>query len=338
MRVLRSMRPASVYSVDTPRGTPEEQAHIRALRTIVLAIHTAAPDPRRGPSSHGAVEQAHLPARNLVQLHMRTPQWPPDIPPSLASSNVAWLKRILSNGLPAVLTAKISLDNTEDNWYAETTAGRETGHVVSHLGFIPIPSVGSDEPSFSIHVHPNKLAGYDPLGPPNMDERAQRDRALWHARRHAFNLDNLSPWRSWGPFLPLRPEGASSDSSGEDDDPDWQPAGARAAEVPPEDKLSPDWAWLGAARVVAESTLRAHKPMDDVGRLEAWDNLREGAWLPPRQGDAEAEVHESEEGDVAGHDWAGVEGMWRYVIKCKSSEEVSTDAASQTSRLLARLR
>lgn len=336
------MGPARVYySVDALRDTPEEQAHIRALRTIVLAIHTIAPDPRRGVRTPSADEQAYLPSRNLVQLHMQTPQWPPDIPSSLPSSNVAWLKGILANGLPAALTAKISLDNTEDDWYSETPAGRETGHVVSHVGFIPIPSIGSAEPSFSFHVHPISLAGYNIVpSSPNMEEHAQRERALWHARRHAFDLRNLSPLRSWGPYLAVFPDGASSEPSWEDDDPDWQEATSTGSEeeVPPEDKLFPDWAWLGAARVVAESTLRAHKSTDDVGRLEAWDNLREGAWLPPRQDDAEVEVYRSNEGGVAGHDWAGVEGLWRYVILCASSEEVSTDTASQAPRLLAGLR
>ncbi len=242
---------------------------------------------------------------------MQTPLWPPDIPPNLPSSNVAWLKSVLTNGLPAVLTAKISLDNTEDDWYAETPAGCETGRVVSHLGFIPIPSVGSNTPAFSVHVRPSRIVGYDSLGPPKMNERSQRDRALWHARRHAFDLEYLSPRRNWGPYLAVT-HSASPDSSEEDDDPDWRPPGSREAELP-EEKLLPDWSWLGAARVVAECTLRAHMPMDDIAKLEAWDNCREGAWLSPHQGDADVEVHGSGDGDVAGHDWAGVEGVWRYV-------------------------
>ncbi len=65
-RQLRSMRPVIIYSVDGPRDTLEERAHVRALRTLDLAIRTAAPDPRRGVRTPGVIEQAHLSSRNLV--------------------------------------------------------------------------------------------------------------------------------------------------------------------------------------------------------------------------------------------------------------------------------
>lgn len=318
MRRLRSKMSIITYSVDAPRDSPEEMAHVRALHTIVLAIHSAAPDPRRGARPLEAIEQARSMSHHLVQLHAQSPQWPPDIPPGQPSLNVAWLKGVLANGLPAVLTAKISLDNTEDDWYAETSAGRETGRVVSHLGFIPIPSMISDVARFSIHVHlPATRAANNQLYPPKMDETSQRTRALWHARGHVFNLGYLSPRRNWGPYLAVLPNDASSDSSAEDNDPDWQPHGGWRADVPPEEKLLPDWSWLGVARVVAECTLRAHKSMDDIAKLEAWDNLREGAWFPPARGDAETQLDEpAGEDNIAGHDWAGVEGVWRYVVLC----------------------
>lgn len=339
------MRPVTIYSIDPPRGTPEETALVRALRTIVLAIQTAAPDPRRGTVPPEAMEHARSTSRNLVQLHAQTPRWPPDIPPGFPSSNVAWLKNILPNGLPAVSTAMISLDNTEDDWYAETLAGLATGHVVSYLGFIPIPSIDldPDPASFSFHVHPlpSGRTNKHPPGPPKMDERSQRDRALWHARRHAFNLEYLSPWRNWGPYLAVLPDGVSPQSSEEDDGPDRRRGGRRSqtTDVPSAEELLPDWSWLGAARVVAECTLRAHESLDNITRLEAWDNLREGAWLRPAPGDPseEAEGSEEEDGDVE-HDWAGVEGVWRYDVPASSMrEEASTDGTSQTSGMLARL-
>ncbi|EIW53100.1 uncharacterized protein TRAVEDRAFT_53514 [Trametes versicolor FP-101664 SS1] len=315
------MRPVIIYSIDPPRGTPEETALVRALRTIVLAIHTAAPDPRRGTVPPEATEHALSTSRNLVQLNAQTPRWPPDIPPGFPSLNVAWLKDILANGLPAVSTAMISLDNTEDDWYAETLAGLATGHVVSHLGFIPIPStdLDSDPASFSFHVHPlpSGRANKHPPSAPKMDERSQRDRALWHARRHAFNLECLSPWRNWGPYLAVLSEGGSSQPSEEDEDPGRRRAGRRSqtADVPRAEALLPDWSWLGAARMVAECTLRAHESPDNITRLEVWDNLREGAWLRPAPGDPseEAEGSEEEDGDVE-YDWAGVEGVWRRLV------------------------
>lgn len=343
------MRPVTIYSIDPPRGTPEETALVRALRTIVLAIQTAAPDPRRGTVPPEAMEHTRPTSRNLVQLHTQTPRWPPDIPPGFPSLNVPWLKDVLANGLPAMSTAMISLDNTKDDWYAETLAGLATGHVVSHLGFIPIPStdLDPDPASFSFHVHPlpSGRANKHPPSAPKMDERSQRDRALWHARRHAFNLEYLSPWRNWGPYLAVLPDGVSPQSSEEDDDPEGLRAGRRsqtAGAPPAEEQLLPDWSWLGAARVVAECTLRAHESPDNITKLEAWDNLREGAWLRPAPGDPSEEVDESEEeeGNVE-HDWAGVEGVWRYTVPPSSMREEAlslTDGTSQTSGMLARLR
>ena len=89
----------------------------------------------------------------------------------------------------------------------------------------------------------------------------------------------------------------------------------------------PDWAWLAAARIVAECKLRQHVDAEDIAKLEDWNNLREGAWVPepPRPGlgdpsGALVEVQEPEpeepreEWRKHERDWAGAEGIWRLVF------------------------
>ena len=63
----------------------------------------------------------------------------------------------------------------------------------------------------------------------------------------------------------------------------------------------------------------------DVARLEDWDNLREGAWVPepPKpstddefEGPAQIQEPEepAEEWRKHERDWAGAEGIWRLVL------------------------
>lgn len=266
-----------------------------------------------------------------MQLHAQTAEWPPDVPHERPSLNVLWLRDCLATGLPATLTAQISLDNVGDDWHA-TPLGLATYQVVSHLGFLPIPPGSPDSDPFSFRRPISPEAGPRGRGVdrssyyPDMDEDAQRERAHWSARKLAFNMDYLSRDRNWGPFLAIDPDRADtpdSDSasagSSDSDDPDWVPGGnpslvAHALGIA--DKLLPDWSWLGAARVVAENTLRATQAVESVERVTAWDNLREGAWVPSSMFPLESDVGNSEGSDgteeTLGHDWAGAEGVWRY--------------------------
>ncbi|KAM5532007.1 hypothetical protein V8D89_014341 [Ganoderma adspersum] len=193
----------------------------------------------------------------------------------------------------------------------------------------------------------------------DMSETAQRARARERARPRAFYMDYLSPRRNWGPYLAILPRTSSenvgagdasvpdahaedSDSDMDDDDGDYVPpddasqsassASPEPGQLPPTGtlltpaQLRPDWAWLAAARVVAECKLRQHVDAEDIAKLEDWDNLRGGAWVPelprPTLDDEfedsvalQVEIDEpGEEWRKYERDWAGAEGIWRRLV------------------------
>ena len=196
----------------------------------------------------------------------------------------------------------------------------------------------------------------------DMSEDAQRERAREQARPHAFDMGYLSRRRHWGPYLAVRrrrpvasepsgDEGAASLDGGEaetdtESDTDYvppddasassatpepapDPAPPVARSLPSPADLRPDWTWLAAARIVAECKLRQHVDAEDITKLENWNNLREGAWVPeprkpelgsgsadeeePLQVDASKADEAVEEWKKYERDWAGAEGVWRSV-------------------------
>lgn len=254
-----------------------------------------------------------LPDSRRVNETDKTGLWPPDVTPRRPSLNVSWLRDVLSMGLPASITTRFTLESPESSDYEHdwhgTPEGLAVGQILSHLGLLVIPTVESDVDSASelpaaLASIPDRLyqEGNLELALADMSEDAQRKRAHWHARKRAFDMDYLSRERNWGPYLPV------------------QASSPQETESPPADELRPDWSWLVAARVVAESTLRAERRGYGLELMAAWNNIREGAWVPPSDGrnrekssDNQAPGVEGTHSDVAGYDWAGAEGTWRYV-------------------------
>lgn len=277
--------------------------------------------------------------------------WPPSVPPPQPSLNIAWLRNTLSNGVRASPTGRVALDDIEvdEDWH-ETEEGLATGQIISHLGFLPTPTVKSDvEPVAETTMGTPAGGSLNPadrssdicLATEDMTVEMQRKRAHWHARKRVFNFDYLSRRRCWGPYLPVytkeaRPYPAVDPTQpvedSDSDDPEWLPGtdAPGAARVPPARLLRPDWSWLAAARIVAECTLlRAHRKLG-LEILGAWDNVREGTWVSTssvdgnsaesldsntraRRSTPSAANTEPSYKTLHGHDWAGVEGVWRYV-------------------------
>ena len=101
---------------------------------------------------------------------------------------------------------------------------------------------------------------------------------------------------------------------------------AEKGALPSPDQLHPDWTWLAAGRMVAQWHLRTHVDEEAVARLEDWNNLRAGVWAPreeePGEGEdadgqaaqeGSADAPDEEEWRKHQRDWAGAEGVWRYV-------------------------
>lgn len=355
---LRSTR-STLLPVDQLSDEHTTSAHsenLRALKALVDTICTAAPCPPVPRRVDTRRDSQDLPP--LTELHAHTPPFPPPLPEH-PSFNIEWLRRTLFNGLPYAMTGLLSNEFSEISW-RHLLEAQQLGRLTSYLGFIPVPVIETQSPPSSpAHSRRNrgKSATQEPAETIDMSESAQRQRARNCARPLAFQMRYLSRRRNWGPYLPWPPKTPKpaavpsvDEHTGEDDDEDMDsdedyvppddgdtsasatpeppdgpalPPGA----VPPPEHLYPDWTWLAAARVVAECKLRAHVDAAEVARLEAWDNLRAGPWVPApdagRDGSMEAEARdveepssgEDEEWKKHQRDWAGAEGTWRCVIK-----------------------
>ncbi|KAI8968635.1 hypothetical protein BD414DRAFT_504186 [Trametes punicea] len=304
-----------IYTLDElPNG--DQIAQMRALRALSSVISTAAPAGHHAEFSRTTVARTDRSGTSrlvdLVQLHHQTP---------------------------------LSLKSADSGWDA-SQEGLAMGALISHLGFLPMPSTGPGEigapVSHSTRFRRRARRSSDSAGLVDMSEQAQWNRALWLARERVFDINYLSPRRSWGPYLPVRLHAAlaegelgetSAGDSDDDSDPDYVPDGdpARDIHVPPAGQLFPDWSWLAAARIVASRVLRAHYSLEIIRKLETWENLREGTWsILEKPSDAANDActsrnqanevnHLGREAEqtasvVAERDWAGVEGVWRRLV------------------------
>ncbi|KAI9062526.1 hypothetical protein FKP32DRAFT_800490 [Trametes sanguinea] len=313
--------------------TSDDISHARALRSLLSVIHTSVPATSHPPHTRIApVQTDQTGARRpvpLVQLHRQTGTWPPEVAPVPYSENVRWLRDTLVRGLPSTLTATFVLQwanqLAQRRWYT-SQAGLDFMKLTAHLGLFPIPTAEGHQTSAG--ASPSALV---PRGPRvisdrragiDMSEDAQRTRALALARERAFNMDYLQARRNWGPYLRVRWPDHGEDEGGDEgaDDTDESDDDFELELPPPlPHKLLPNWSWLAAARVVAESVLRANQPPEDVQRLRDWNNLREGAWLLPETAYSAAARSGSEpegrpSGEAFERDWAGVEGVWRRLV------------------------
>ncbi|KAI0631873.1 hypothetical protein C8Q77DRAFT_169204 [Trametes polyzona] len=308
---LRS-RDVTLYTVEQPHSK-DVLTPLRALNTIVTIIRTLAPDARSLSKTPFHTQHMHTSSHlstggseNLVQLHARTGSWPPNVAHTdEASPSVTWLRTLFAANTPPMLASRFS-GGSRDGAPRDTPTSLAASQILSYLGFFP---ACSDIPS----------------------QPASRDdaRCPAEALQRVFNMDYLSPRRGYGPYLPVRPprgspeadarEASLGTSESDSDDPDWEPNHNEREVLPSADQLLPDWAWLAAARTVADCVLHVYQESEDVDKLAAWDNLREGTWLsPPGSHTAEddpsnisASLDGEEHMQQAGYDWAGAEGVWR---------------------------
>ncbi|KAI0641604.1 hypothetical protein C8Q79DRAFT_988118 [Trametes meyenii] len=342
-RKLRS-GPLAVSTSFLPSSSDDAVARAKALQTLCSVILSAAPRPPDRLATEPRVFSSNRRSSldHLVELSPRVALFPPDSSSVPPSSNIAWLRETLANGLPPALTIKISPSSktsTNPKWH-ESAEGLMMGKFICHIGFTPIPTqISTDAEAHALPRSNAPGASHDVSQAVNIDmsESAQRTRALWYARKRVFNMRYLSHRRHWGPYLPVHPndsaasarrstndddEDGGDDDSDDDDDPDWVPTGHRDASrtvyARSAEQLIPDWSWLAAARVVLECTLRKHQSVENVQRLEAWDNLREGTWLRPEKAVSSEDDAEGggqfDDGKKYERDWAGVEGVWRRFV------------------------
>ena len=385
----RSLRSTTsvMYPIDSfpSAHDSDPERHLRLLNALLSVVKTASP-----ASHHRIVSRSIEDDPGLTQAHARTTIYPPSVRDGTLSLNIAWLRETLSNGLPFTLAQYLFSWNVVG--YGHNTVEIQTlCRLTAYLGFVPIPVVDADTSNASPSSPSRKKRTATgskeerAVEVQDMSEAAQRARARERARPRAFYMHYLSRRRNWGPYLAILPRAANEmdcdlgipilEASPEDFDSDSE---ADADYVPPDDdasastssatpepgqspstgtlptpeQLHPDWAWLAAARIVAECKLRQHVDAEDIAKLEDWDNLREGAWVPdpPRPGlddamETLAQVQEpepeepEEEWKKYQHDWAGAEGIWRSVFGTRMfSVLISDRALEQTSCVLARLR
>ncbi|KAI1787250.1 hypothetical protein LXA43DRAFT_926453 [Ganoderma leucocontextum] len=359
-RTLRSTT-SIMYPIDSfPAAQDSDpENHIRLLRALLSVISTA-----RHSLRHQLLSQSTN-SSDLTQAHARTSVYPPSVQDQTPSLNIACLRQRLSHGLPFTLIQHIFSWNVAGCGYntPESQSFCQLTACLGFLP-IPVvdaETIDASPPAHSSQRRAGK-SRTDPREDENievqdMSETAQRARAREHARPRAFRMQYLSKRRNWGPYLAILPR-TPNESGGGVDIPDAAvedfDADSDADYVPPDDasmstssatpeptvgpgpspstgtlptteQLRPDWAWLAAARIVAECKLRKHVDPEDIAKLEDWDNLRAGAWVPepPRPSldhtsKDSAQVQEPE-GPVEGwrnheHDWAGAEGIWRRLV------------------------
>ncbi|KAI0739991.1 hypothetical protein C8Q80DRAFT_1357624 [Daedaleopsis nitida] len=357
---LRSTRSTIIPLPELSDGGGNPSVHARALRALVSVTRTAAPSsPHRSTSTNvTSVDDVISQNPTLSHLHTETPLTPPPVNGSSPSRNIGWLEQTLSNGLPYSLTKLLSYEYQARDW-RNMPEGPALCQLTSYLGFLPVPVVevesGSTSPSRS-RKSPRSSASKSGRSRSasevlDMSESMQRERARDCARPLAFSMRYLSRRRNWGPYLPFPPRPPKphvvavidSMDEGEDDDEDdgnsdedfippdddtsssatsepveGAPTDANALTRP--DQLYPDWTWLAAARIVTEWKLRAHVEPEEIASLQAWDNLRGGAWtstVPGVRRDESADplpIDEDEPWKSHERDWAGAEGTWRRLV------------------------
>ena len=343
---------------DIQDSDPEN--HVRLLTALLSVAKSACPALRHQVASRSEEDSGLTRAHARTPVYP-----PQASDPAQTSLNIGWLRQVLSNGLPFALTQRIfswnmvgfGYNTSENQCLSQLTA-------YVGFNPIPVVDAETNDTAPPSPSH-QRRAGKNRAAPKNdkgtevqdMSETAQRARARERARPRAFYMDYLSRRRNWGPYLAVLPHMSSeeigsadtnapelhaehSDSDMEDDE-DYVPpddASQSPSSASPEpgqppstgalltpEQLRPDWAWLAAARVVAECKLRQHVDAEDVAKLEDWDNLRGGVWVPDPPGPSlDDEFEESakvQETDEPGEewrryerDWAGAEGIWRSVL------------------------
>lgn len=246
------------------------------------------------------------------------------------SLNILWLESVLERGLPWSLVAKLCGKERDPEW-DQILEAQLLAKLITYTGFIDFKAGGVDEDNVPI----------------SRDD--QRTFSRYRAREVVYNMAYLDARRHWGPYLLVeqddksvstdtktgppgsndyRFEDEETEASGEympfagtpqlnitdtKEAPDASQAAADMLQynspVPTPKQISPDWAWLAAARIVLQANMEDPRMdrLDEFLRLDRW---REQGWTRP-----DDNVRELSLGCEVGAawDWAGVEGVWRYV-------------------------
>ncbi|OBZ73334.1 hypothetical protein A0H81_07179 [Grifola frondosa] len=218
---------------------------------------------------------------------------------------------------------------------------RETqaiGRIMCYTGFLPIPE----------HEVVKNMDDVRTGSSFDIRAKEQEKRARRVARMRVYNMRYLSRERHWVPeddellqpilalFADAQMHGAGEEEdeeSGEDteedtDDDEIGPLGVkdvpRDMTPPSSAQLRPDWAYLGAARVVVEANLQdaLHgENSEEIRGLVSLDGLRRGSAPRPVYSDkldsdaADVVARPGEQTEsVNGWDWAGVAGVWRRCV------------------------
>ena len=251
-----------------------------ALRTVLSIVTTAAPHPAQhtvvGPAS-----SALTPRETLIKAHHRAPDFGPHSFDSIEPIKSMLVYRdFVQQGIPADYLHQV---------YSEPVLPQDcpdTFEIFKYIAYNGLHIRPSDDSSSST-TETESL-------PLSDDISELQKRILRVSKRHVYNMLYPVRARMYGPFRRRVSQGSRRSCDYE-----------------------PDWLHLACARLVATELLyvqfngRPHRKGEfPVQKPTA---LRGGRWIPM---DPDVPRAISLKGATAERDWAGVTGLWRYVICC----------------------
>ncbi|KAJ3909609.1 hypothetical protein F5879DRAFT_791312 [Lentinula edodes] len=245
---------------------------------------------RAGKLVRGTTVDPRTLASSLNALSSTAISLPPQLPdliespPTRDSASIAWLKRVLSQGIPPALVRRLTfrksdhvLSISERNimhpGWEHSSAGRAFYKLFFLIGLDAVSTSGhaDEEERYNLRSRTREIEES------TATEAKQRALARTVARHRVYNLPYLSADRCWGPFLraqspPPPPDNddddhlvsginATSEISFFDDDGNdgnfFAPTSGSPQIFPSRpDLVYPDWAFLSAARLVITENLR----------------------------------------------------------------------------------
>ncbi|KAJ3916790.1 hypothetical protein F5877DRAFT_45868 [Lentinula edodes] len=245
---------------------------------------------RAGKLVRGTTVDPRTLASSLNALSSTAISLPPQLPdliespPTRDSASIAWLKRVLSQGIPPALVRRLTFRKSDHvlsipernimhpGW-ERSSAGRAFYKLFFLIGLDAVSTSGhaDEEERYNLRSRTREIEES------TATEAKQRALARTVARHRVYNLPYLSADRCWGPFLraqspPPPPDNddddhlvsginATSEISFFDDDGNdgnfFAPTSGSPQIFPSRpDLVYPDWAFLSAARLVITENLR----------------------------------------------------------------------------------
>ena len=312
----------------------ERDAFRKALNALDRVLDTTAGVPALGTIDFAL--GSTLSNAPLVDASERTEGTPGLVDPGHLSLNIVWLRSVLASGLPREFNPRYREADIDPFW--DTFEDAQLVHkIVALLGpnFDKTPYVEVPLSRTGLRWPRRRATGPESIATDDSDmpEQDLVVRARFLSQRKIYNMHYPSRRRAWGPFQAYyeqreaKPGAVAAQDIDEDsdsDDPDFVPYDADTdddfstdgedeefhppaqvkSKPPPEPShLRVDWMHVAAMRTDIQLALEDTSPEWPQLRdaLSTWDNIRAGAWIPERS-----------EGATE-WDWAGVEGVWRYV-------------------------